>query len=362
MTNFIFLISKYFDMIAFLLSFEIICSVIITVLIFQVSILFLFQYKRSHEVLMLLLMICFFAFTGSSMFYFARIFITPENVFYRIEVVLRFAAFTTFVYMFERQVKQRKFIYLTILCGLCILLLLVLPYNIAYNFGFTIYGAAIVVLLFFIRTFRLTEGKIHKKIRSSILGSLILGIGIGASADLMVATIGDFLIPVGLVIQVVGMIIIGLSFYIIHSADEFTWYKNTKSLYLIFNSVCLFAHSFEKNERIKEADLYGSGLASVLIVAQSILQSDEPPKHIEFQNTNFVVKKSTEKYGGDHLIAILIVKKNLIILNEKLDNFISKFESRFKDLLDKWDGNTAPFSEGSIDLIKIFQVKEDQKI
>ncbi len=79
-------------------------------------------------------------------------------------------------------------------------------------------------------------------------------------------------------------------------------------------------------------------------MAQSILQSDEPPKHIEFQNTNFVVKKSTEKNGGDHLIAILIVKKNLIILNEKLDNFISKFESRFKDSLDKWDGNTAPFS------------------
>ena len=144
-------------MIDFLLSFNIICSVIITVLIFQVSMLFLIQYKRTYEVLMLLLTICFFAFTGSSIFYFARIFITQESVFYRIEVVLRFAAFTTFVYMFERQVKQRKFIYLTILCGVCILLLLVLPYDLAYNFGFTIYGAAIVVLIFFIRTFRATD-------------------------------------------------------------------------------------------------------------------------------------------------------------------------------------------------------------
>jgi hypothetical protein len=153
MTNFIFLISKYFDMIAFLLSFEIICSVIITVLIFQVSILFLFQYKRSHEVLMLLLRFVSLHSQVLSMFYLLVFSSHPENVFYRIEVVLRFAAFTTFVYMFERQVKQRKFIYLTILCGLCILLLLVLPYNIAYNFGFTIYGAAISGLnSFFIRT------------------------------------------------------------------------------------------------------------------------------------------------------------------------------------------------------------------
>lgn len=342
-----------------MIVFDILCAVLVTVLLLEVAGLFFVQYRKSRETLSLLLTICFCGFSGSSIFYFLRFFVLSDPSFYRVEVTLRFIAFATFIYMFEHKVKKWRFPFLTLYCVVCIIAILTLPYTIAYISGFTIYGAALGVFWFFVRAFRETDGKVRRNIGKAIIGAFVLGSGIGLSADLVVQMGGQFLIALGLLIQLAGMILMGLSFYGIRSTDEFLWHSEVQSLFVIFNSLCIYAYSIEQDTALKEADLYGGGLASVLIVAQSIVKSEEPPEHIEYQNLNFLVRVGKQNFAGSQVIVVLLVKKNLSILNEKLERYLFAFEDQFKDILGNWTGDISSFTEKSGDLLQIFRVQQE---
>ncbi len=284
-----------------------------------------------------------------------------DPFFYRIEVTLRFIAFGCFVFMYEKQVKKRRLLFLTLLCAICTIAILVLPYEIAYYMGFTIYAAALVIFWFFLQVFRDMEGKIRKNIAQAIIGAFILGLGIGLSADLVVQMVGDYLIAVGLITQLIGLIILGLSFYGIRSTDEFLWFNEGQSLFVIFNSICIYAYSIDSDNYLQEADLYGGGLASVLLIAQTIVKSDEPPTHIEYQNLNFLVRMGTNTYSNSRIITVLQVKKNLTILNEKLEKFTRAFETLFNERLNNWTGDITDFIEKSKVLIQAFKHNRSKK-
>ncbi len=340
--------------------FEIICAVLNSVLLGQVAGIFFAAYRRAKEPLPLLLMLVFCSFCGSSVFFFLRFFIELTPYFeslYRAEVSLRFVGFTAFIYMFERQVKKRRVPYQTILCVVCIVLIITLPYGIAYLFSFTIYGAAAVVLFFLLNTFLNTEGSVRRNLGRALIGSFVLGLGIGFSADLVVNNIGRYVVALGLTVGLVGMIMIGASFYAIQSTDEFRWPAEVQSIFVIFNSICVFAYSFDQQSDLKDGDLKGTGLASVLMVAQSIVQGKEPPGHIEFQNLNFLVRISDRQFNRESCIAVLLVRKNLVILHEKLQRFMHEFEKQFEGVLTNWDGNTDPFITQSGSLVQIFQTR-----
>ncbi len=329
-----------------------------SVLLGQVAGIFFATYQRAKEPLSLLLTIVFCSFCGSSVFYFLRFFneLTPLfEPLYRAEVSLRFAAFIAFVFMFEHQVKQRRFPYLTIIFVTCIVLIIVLPYEVAYMSSFTIYGAALVVLYFILKMFLGTEGSVRRNLGRALIGAFVLGIGIGFSADLVVQNLGRFVVAIGLIVGLVGMIMVGVSFYTIRTTDEFRWPAEVQSIFMIYNSICVFAYSFDQQSELKDGDLKGTGLASVLMVAQSIVQGKKPPGHIEFQNLNFLVRVSDKQFNGESCVAVLLVRKNLVILHEKLQRFMHGFEKQFEGILTKWDGNTDPFTIQSGPLIKIFQ-------
>lgn len=336
---------------------EIASAVLNSALLLEVAGLFLSQHKKSREQLSLLLTICFFSFWGSSIFYFLRFFVMFDASFYRIEVALRFAAFTTFVYMFEKQGKKRRVPYLTAFCIACIALISVLPYEMAYMFSFTIYIAALIVFAYFFRVFVGTEGTIRRDIVIAIAGAFVMGIGIGLSADLVVSYGGDILIVSGLFLQVIGMIVIGLSFYSIRSADEFSWHQNVQTIYVIHNSICIFAYSLEQDALLQEGALHGGGIATVLLVSQAVSKSDEPPNHIEFQDLHFIVRVGSRSFDGSHVIVVLQVQKDLTILNEKLDRFVSTFEDQFASVLEGKGGivNMAKINVQSTELTSMFR-------
>jgi hypothetical protein len=342
---------------------EIASAVLNTMLLVEVAGLFLSQYRKSRERLPMLLTICFCSFCGSSIFYFLRFFgnfdVILGEIFYKVEVAMRFASFTTFVYLFEKQGKKRRVPYWTVFCIACIALISLLPYEIAYMLSFTIYIAAIIVFAFFFRVLAGTEGSVRRNILVAIVGAFILGVGIGVSADLLVMYGGDVLIVSGLFLQVVGMIIIGLSFYAIRSADEFSWHPNVQTVYVIHNSICIFAYSVEQDAQLKEGALHGGGIATVLIVSQAVSKSDEPPNHIEFQDLHFVVRVGTRVFDGGRLIAVLQVRKDLVILNEKLDRFVSTFEEKFSGVLEGSRGivNMAKINAQSEQLTSMFRLK-----
>ena len=339
----------------------IVSGVLVTILLAEIGGLFFGQYQKSRESLSLLLLIFCFAFCGSSIFYFIRFFVYFDPMLYRLEVFLRFASFSAFVFMYEHQVKGHKIPILTALCGMCMILIMVLPYDLAYNAGFTIYGAALVVFWFFLTVYRKTDGSVKKNLERSIIGAAILGIGIGISADLVVNTYGKFLIIAGLFTELGGMALLGASFYSIRSTDEFRWHEQAQSLFIIFNSLCIYTYSIEQGTTIKEADLHGGGLATVIMVAQSIVKSDEPPEYIDYLNMNFLLKVSEQNFANNKVIVVLIARKNLSILHEKLDRFLNGFIDAFKEELPDWNGNVAVFKEKCDSLINLFQEQHHQE-
>jgi hypothetical protein len=155
------------------------------------------------------------------------------------------------------------------------------------------------------------------------------------------------------------MIIIGLGFYSIRSADEFSWHSNVQNIYVIHNSICIFAYSVEQDAQLKEGALRGGGIATVLLVSQAVSKSDEPPNHIEFQDLHFIVKVGAQSFDGGHVIAVLQVRKDLTILNEKLDRFLTTFETEFSGVLEGSSGivNMAKINAQSEQLTSMFRLK-----
>nr|MDO8118850.1 hypothetical protein [Candidatus Sigynarchaeota archaeon] len=213
---------------------------------------------------------------------------------------------------------------------------------------------AIIVFSFFAGVYNQVFGTVKRDLKRSIIGAFVLGIGIGMSADLIVQTFGTFLIVTGLFTQLAGMALLGLSFYSIGSTDEFRWYSEVESIFLIFNSLCIYTYSIEQGKTLKEADLHGGGIATVLMVTQTIIDSEEPPDHIEYQNTSFLIKKTEKKYDGNHVVAVLIARKNLAILREKLGDFLSTFSKKFEKELVSWKGDTSMFKETCDELVATF--------
>jgi hypothetical protein len=339
------------------LLFNLLIASLNIVLLAQIAVLFLIQYRSTQELLPLLLMICFFAFVGSAFFYSLRVFAFGQPIYYRLEMVLRFVAFAVFIFMFEHSVYKHHIPGFTIYCGVCIALLFILPYEYAYNFGYTIYPASFVVLYYFLKTIRDSDGKIRRMVNQAILGCFIMGVGIGLSADYVVATGGSYLIAVGSISQLAGLILIGISFYGIRSTDEFSWHKEALNLFVIYQGMCLYAYSIEQSAKIREADLHAGGLATALIVSQGVLKSDDPPNHIEFQNTHFLIQAGKQTITNDRIIAILIVRKDLSLLREKLANFVNSYERKIQDILKEWRGNVAPMEAKGDECIPIFHTR-----
>ncbi len=334
-------------------------AIISTVVLFQLSVLFYFQYKKIKEFLSFILLLCFSAFFISSIFYFLRIFISAEPIYYRLEVMFRFLAFSTFVYIYEFKINKMKVPFVFIYCMISIVAIMVLPYSIAYDAGFTIYLPAMYQFLFFYRALKKTDGQIKRMFIITLSGAFVMGIGIGLSAEKMVEFLGFIFLPIGLLIQLIGLAMIGLSFYQIRSVNEIIWETEPISVFIILNGLCLFSYSFKEKEDVENADLFGGGLAASLLVAKNIVKSDQPPAHIEFQNLHFLISIGLIDSQGSKPVAVMLVKKNLLILQDKLKKFMNLFETQFKSRLISWNGQVFPKEEYD-SIMNVFAVKMQQ--
>ncbi len=330
-----------------------------TLLVGEIMIFFFRQAKKTGEPLGVYLGLCFAGFLGASVFYFIHIFFIYDPLLWRIGVTLRFSGLALFVFVFEKKVRQMQVPIFTILSAVCIVLILFLPsFDLAYYFGLTIYGAALALLLFFVWIYRQMEGKVKRLIGWGIFGGLIWGTGVGLTSDFMVQEVAQYFLDIGLLLQMTGMIILGLSFTSIRSLDEFLWSDKIQTLFVLYSSLCIFAYSFERGSKLEQGDLLGGGLASALIAMQSISQSEEPPETIDYKDLVFIIKPGELIFSGGRCTAILLAKKRLTIVKEKLSQFIHTFEQIHSLDLQKWGGNITPLDQHNEDLLKIFKVKK----
>ena len=332
-----------------------------SLLIGEIVVFFFRQAKTTGERLGVYLGLCFSGFLGASVFYFIHIFFYPDPLLWKSGVILRFLGLATFVFLFEKEVRQLHLPIFTILSVVCMGLIIGLPFDLAYFFGLTIYGAALALFLYFIWILRQMEGKIKRFIAWSIVGGLIWGTGIGVTSDFMVQEVWRYFLDLGLLLQMGGLIILALGFFSIKSLDEFLWAEKIQTLFVLYNSLCIFAYSFERETKLEQGDLFGGGLASALMAIQAVIQSEEPPETIDYKDIVFIIKPGEIIFPNGRCTAILLAKKRLRIIIEKLTRFTREFETVHSSHLQNWDGNTAPLEERNQDLLNIFHAKRGAK-
>lgn len=280
--------------------------------------------------------VCFGGFLGAGVFYMLYLFFYNLPILWKIGVTCRFVGLGTFIFVFERLVFHLRRHYLTIVNAIFVGLILALPFEISYYFGLSIYLAAVELFVIFLLLRANLEGTIQRALQRGIAGGITWGAGIGITSDFMVALWAPFM-SVGLLLQVAGIVVLGGAFIAIRQFDEFSWVAHVGELFVIYNTVTVFSWSLEKDVKVSEGDLRGGGLASVLLIAQELAQSDTVPEALDHRDKIFLV------VAGKHILAVLVVQRDLQVLRDKLHRFVREFEHASRETFQDWDGDIDAF-------------------
>jgi len=117
------------------------------------------------------------------------------------------------------------------------------------------------------------------------------------------------------------------------------------------NGLVLFTHGFGKFQF--DSDLVGGFLTAIQSFGMEISQKATPVTKLAYGAFELELK------AGDFItVAIVLAGKATELIREKLNNFSSDFEHKFKSNLEQWDGNIDAFKEIEPVVNKIFGIEE----
>ena len=123
-------------------------------------------------------------------------------------------------------------------------------------------------------------------------------------------------------------------------------FERIHHVYLFTSSggILLYDQQFKRTEEI-EPNLVTGGLTSLTSIIQEITKEESKIKIIEQENMTILLEH------GNYVTGALLTEENFLSLRKKLKIFIEEVEEKYKELLQKFDGNTVPF-ENVIDIIE----------
>ena len=131
--------------------------------------------------------------------------------------------------------------------------------------------------------------------------------------------------------------------------ETITTYFCAKSLYVIEESgQMIYSYNFQKINQeyfTSKELLLGGFIHAITSGIQSTIESSEKVQAIDLGDTTLIIKH------GKFVFGVLFATENTISLHQKLNIFIEKFEKKFANILDGWDGEVTSFSTDAIHLI-----------
>ncbi len=113
---------------------------------------------------------------------------------------------------------------------------------------------------------------------------------------------------------------------------EKEWFEALNHLYIIHKSgILIYDYNFSVVKNEVESDLISGGIIGLLSVLKEIVQGKEKLRVIDHGDNKLLFKFSPKR----DVIFVLVIKEDLLVLRDKLDQFALEFVLTFKEKIDK---------------------------
>ena len=146
-----------------------------------------------------------------------------------------------------------------------------------------------------------------------------------------------FIRVIGNILMIVGTICLGIFVSSLPSLDEIGWQDNIKYIIITTKSgKCLYNENIKTKKEINEV-LLGGYLSGLQLFIQTTFKDKSSLKGISKEKESFLMQE------GKHILAIMIVERELELLKYHLRKLVEKFEDFYGETLKEWKGDTVLF-------------------
>ncbi len=144
---------------------------------------------------------------------------------------------------------------------------------------------------------------------------------------------------IGIFLQIIGLILLFFFFIRLPPFSEFDWYEAIEEIMVMNNAGLVI---FDKKTHVKKEGhnefLVGGALKHVKIILENIMESGTGGISIfEKKGKTIIIYQSREITG------VIFSSKNLRMLQKLLQNFITRIESIYANIIPKWTGELSIF-------------------
>lgn len=217
-------------------------------------------------------------------------------------------------------------------------------YQLSFYFILLVY-LVIVYILMFIMLFRGLRKAQNQQQRQQIW-IIILGLAIASIGGTLVNFLLNLLFPnlgdLDLIFVVIGFGIVALAY--LRSPTQI-YFAPTSAYHLLVidnNGVPLLSHNFfEGGEEALTLDsaLISGALSGIISLLKEALESDSPPKIIHFGDRLLLLEKT------ESALFCVIADQDSMVLRAALRDFAREFETKFKKVIEEWEGLVNDFDE-----------------
>jgi hypothetical protein len=175
-------------------------------------------------------------------------------------------------------------------------------------------------------------------------GFMVGSVGEIFQTDAIVAVAGDMIYLFGGMLNLVGLVVLGVSSLSLRSLDELEWPSAVMKLFVILQSSGLPIYSFDFEKRkalekksVESEAIIAGGLSGIRIMLKELSKSSADVNYIDHGDFTIIFTH------GEQVTVILFSKKYLDLLKWKIDRLLRKIESIYEERIVNYDGDYAKF-------------------
>ena len=247
---------------------------------------------------------------------------------------------TIFAIVFEASYKKSHHIF-SILFFIGFIATFLVSHTLLKVLAVAVFSPILIVELIIFSKFMLKYafGKIKISIITLLLSFILVLIGYAFMADFAIESLGLISYTVGSIVIAAGIIGMGHALTNIPSFDELNWKDMITTLYIMTKTgLPIVKLNFQNvSENIQDSDILAAGGFTGIRELLKEISSKGEVRVVDQGDVKLIFANS------EHFISILVTKKALGILYEKLDDLTKRFEMIYGDMITKWDGNMSVF-------------------
>ena len=176
-------------------------------------------------------------------------------------------------------------------------------------------------------------GGYKKNLIKLVSGIILLIIGFSLTTDFSINSIGLGMRIIGDMLHLFALVFLYLFFSSIPSFSEYDWQEKIESIYIMHKSgLLIYKKSFLSEDNHSYDSATSGAITSIKMMLESISNKE---------TTSFIEKKGKiiTIQPGKYIYGTLISQEKLNSLQILLNNFISKIEQTYSDILKNWEGD-----------------------